>query len=190
MAEEEAKKKKDDATTPQAKPPKGKLKLIIIGAAALTVLGGGFFVWKKMSAGKAVEETVAEETAAAKESKHGTEAEGKKEEKVDHKKGEKEAPSAALTMDPFVVNLQDATGTRYLRVSIDLEIDGPAQDEAKAKTSQIRDSIIILLSSKGYSDVGTVQGKYQLRDEIAARVSQILAKGKVKAVYFTEFVIQ
>jgi flagellar FliL protein len=46
------------------------------------------------------------------------------------------------------------------------------------------------LSSKSYSDIGTVEGKYKMRDEIVARVNQYLTNSKVSTAYFTEFVIQ
>jgi len=96
-----------------------------------------------------------------------------------------------FNLDPFIVNLQDNSGTRYLKLTVNLELASPsAQAELNAQTTQIRDSLIILLSSKSYTDIGTVEGKYQMRDEIVSRVNQFLTKSKVKTAYFTEFVIQ
>jgi flagellar FliL protein len=95
-----------------------------------------------------------------------------------------------MIFEPFIVNLTNTAGRSYLKVTINIEMDSGSIDEAKDRNAQIRDSIITLLSSKSYADVGSVSGKYQLRDEIAARINLILAKGKVKSVYFTEFVIQ
>ncbi|MEE8575421.1 MAG: flagellar basal body-associated FliL family protein [Thermodesulfobacteriota bacterium] len=95
-----------------------------------------------------------------------------------------------LAFDPFIVNLTNTATTRLLKVTINMEVDPPLVPEVMRKNAQMRDAIIILLSSKSYKDVGTVTGKYQLRDEILARVNIILKSGKVGAVYFTEFVIQ
>ena len=167
---------------------KGSLKkLILIGAIVLLVLGagGGYLLLSKPR-------PPAVEAVNAKESDHEKGAE-KKVKKSSEEGGDHSGKGVAedlFSLDPFIVNLQDDTGVRYLKVAISLEIDGVTEEDIKSKKPQIRDSLIILLSSKHYSEVGTVQGKYELRDEIASRVSQILAKGKVKGVYFTEFVIQ
>ena len=78
-----------------------------------------------------------------------------------------------------------------MKLTVNLELGSPAaQSELTAQTTQVRDSLIILLSSKSYTDIGTVEGKYQMRDEIVARVNQFLTKSKVKTAYFTEFVVQ
>ena len=39
-------------------------------------------------------------------------------------------------------------------------------------------------------DVRTPDGKQQLREEIINRVNQVLERDAVKAVYFTEFIVQ
>ncbi len=167
--------KKEEAHHAPAK-KKGKGLLIVILAVALVGLGaGGFLVFKGKSG-----------TAQAKES--GAEEHGKAE--GGHGEGGK-AGGSIVNLEPFIVNLQDNSGTRYLKLTINLEL-GPDSNSAEltAQTPQIRDSLIILLSSKSYADIGTVEGKYQMRDEIVARVNQYLTKGKVKTAYFTDFVIQ
>jgi flagellar protein FliL len=159
--------KKEDGEAPKAKSKK-KL-LIIIAVAVLVVLGGGGFFAMKMLGGGAEDAGGAE----------------KVEEEDDGK------PVELLSFEPFVVNLLDNSGTRYLKVSVNLDLKGVTVEEASRKKVQMSDSIIILLSSKSYADVGSVEGKYELREEMASRINQILPKGaRVKAVYFTEFVIQ
>ncbi len=184
MADAENKKEKEGEE--HAAPPKKKSKLLLIGIVAVVVLGlgaGGFFFMKSKSSAKKAhgDEGVAaaEEAVHADEGGHGGEA----------KAGDGNA--TIFNLDPFIVNLQDNSGTRYLKLTVNLELASPsAQAEITAQTTQIRDSLIILLSSKSYTDIGTVEGKYQMRDEIVARVNQFLTKSKVKTAYFTEFVIQ
>ncbi len=95
------------------------------------------------------------------------------------------------SLDPFIVNLQDNVGTRYLKLTVQLELDSPSlQAEIESHLPKIRDAVIILLSSKSYADIGTVEGKYRLRDEIVQRVNKFLSGGRVKTAYFTDFVIQ
>ena len=170
-AQKKTKKDKKDEAKPETAKGKLPLKKIIIGVvalAALAVLGvGGFFAWQKFmapkgeAAAKTAEELVAEEVI------------------LNHK------------LDPFIVNLVDPLGRRYLKVQIELELDNPTTiEEAKKHDSQIRDAIITLLTSKSYGDVDSPEGKVQLRQEIISRVNQFLRHGKAQNAYFTDFVVQ
>jgi flagellar FliL protein len=49
---------------------------------------------------------------------------------------------------------------------------------------------LVLLSSKESVALKPATGKLQLRDEILQRVNSLLAAGKARNVYFTEFVVQ
>ena len=178
MATEETDKKEEVAPK-----KKGKGLLIAIIVAVVLLLGGGGFFFMKGTGGGSPDEAHATEEAP-----HGAPEGG---EGGGHGATAEKSGSSLVDLDPFIVNLQDNSGTRYLKLNINLELasnsSGSELDELKP---QIRDSLIILLSSKSYSDIGTIEGKYQLRDEIVARVNQFLSKSKVKTVFFTEFVIQ
>lgn len=175
----DAEHKKDEAHAPAKK--KGKGLLIIIVAVALAGLGaGGFLVFKSKSGPAQAHGQEAQEThgssgeEAPGEAKHGSTGTG-----------------SIFSLEPFIVNLLDNSGTRYLKLTINLELNPNSNTgELTSQSAQIRDSLIILLSSKSYAEIGTVEGKYQMRDEIVARVNQFLAKSKVKTAYFTDFVIQ
>ena len=54
----------------------------------------------------------------------------------------------------------------------------------------IRNSILMVLPTKTYTDIATVEGKSALRDEIVTKLNAFLAPGSVTNIYFTEFVIQ
>lgn len=190
---EDAKKK--DEKHEDAPPKKGLNKMIIIGGAValLLVIGGGafFFLNKDKGADKEDAASAEGEPKAKKEKGHEKEKEKPSSSHGEKKEGANEDTMGFAALEPFIVNLMDNTGTRYLKVTIQLEMDKQeAADEVKARTPQIRDAVLVLLSSKTYADIGTVQGKYQLRDEVIARVNQILKDGKVKTAYFTEFVVQ
>jgi flagellar FliL protein len=74
---------------------------------------------------------------------------------------------------------------------VNLEIEKTEiMDEIEQRMPQIRDSILVLLSSKTADEVRTVEGKFRLRDEIISRVNKLISNGKVKGAYFTEFVMQ
>ncbi|MFN7904858.1 MAG: flagellar basal body-associated protein FliL [Pseudobdellovibrionaceae bacterium] len=56
------------------------------------------------------------------------------------------------------------------------------------RKSQVRDIIIILLSSKTYDEVSNREGKESLRNEIKEQLNSFLTTGEISAVYFTEFI--
>ena len=55
---------------------------------------------------------------------------------------------------------------------------------------QVRDSILMILPSKRFEDISTVQGKIALRDQILETINGFLAQGKITSIYFKEFVVQ
>ena len=94
-------------------------------------------------------------------------------------------------LDPFIVNLAKSGGNRFLKVTVSLEMSGPeVRFGLKKNIQKITDSILLLLSTKIFKDVYSVQGKFTLKGEITTRVNQFLTEGQVKGAYFTEFIIQ
>lgn len=180
---DEIKKEEGEKKTETPKRP-ARTKWIIIGlTAALLILGGGGFFFMKRGAPE--DKAVAKEAAA--ESK-GEQAKGKSEHSP--AKGEEKA-GPIFDLDPFVVNLADHPEIRYLKVTIKLELTNPSfAEQATEHVAQIRDSLLVLFSSKEYSGIRTMEGKMELRDEILRRLNSILGEKKVKAVYFTDFVAQ
>jgi flagellar FliL protein len=95
------------------------------------------------------------------------------------------------TFDTFIVNLADPSGSRYLRMTIDVEVDSNfVIEEMKTRQPQLRDMIISIVSNKTYEDVSTTRGKLAIKEEIIRRFNLILKTGKVRNIYFTEFVVQ
>ena len=84
-------------------------------------------------------------------------------------------------METFIVNLAGGKGRRDLKVRMNLELDNEKlEPEVKHKTAQLRDSILILLSSKSFSQIESMEGKSTLREEILARVNGLVTSGKVR----------
>lgn len=98
---------------------------------------------------------------------------------------------ALWPMEPFIVNLLDNQGERYLKVVMQLELSNqlvaPELEQLKPK---LRDNVLDLLTAKTYNELMDMGGKQRLRDEVAIRLNTYLTKGKVVKVYFTDFVIQ
>ncbi len=96
-----------------------------------------------------------------------------------------------ISLDSFVVNISDRERDRYLKLKTELELSMPElSDELDQRMPQIRDLIISLLGSKSFEEVRTIEGKNFLREEILLRINSLLVSGKVKRVFFTEFVVQ
>jgi flagellar FliL protein len=94
-------------------------------------------------------------------------------------------------LDTFVVNLGDQGGKRYLKTKIALEYGSDAVGkEMITRLPQLRDMILLLLSSKNLDQIQDIDGKIALRNELLSRINQVLQQGRVKNLYFTEFVIQ
>ena len=178
---------------PENKPPEPlpvaagiSMKMVIIIVAGTLVLGtgGAFALFKLMGGGHDGDDRKAEESVA-KAAGNG--------EKTEAKPGavKNVAPGAIYDIDPFIVNLADAPEVRYLKLTVKLELENQeASTELANRIPQLRDTILVLLTSKDAASIRTPQGKFQLRDEITQRVNSLLPKPSVRAAYFTDFVVQ
>ena len=183
MAEEEAEEGGGEEAGEEEK--KGlPIKLILFVVGVLALAGGGYFAYTNFFQEEAVEESA----EGGKEGEEGADG-------ADGADGEKEElpPDVGVmfTMDPFVVNLAGSKGKRFLKVTTTLELSSPeVNPEFEENLQKITDSILVLLSSKSFEDVYSVQGKFKLKDEITTRVNRFLVVGHVKDAYFTEFIVQ
>lgn len=110
---------------------------------------------------------------------------------------------AAATVPAFVpfgevvVNLDEGRLTRYLRLSITLQVDGENQKEVTAGVethrSILRNWLISYLSDKTMDDIRGAAGQNRLRREIQNQYNLILSPDgfeKIKDVLFEEFTVQ
>jgi flagellar FliL protein len=96
-----------------------------------------------------------------------------------------------ISLPALTVNLADPSGSRYLEIGMDVEVNNPAAvQEIENQTARVRDAIILLLSSKTIGDLATAEGKIVLKNEVAARLNQILGTQRIVRIYFTHFVIR
>ncbi|MBF0227454.1 MAG: flagellar basal body-associated FliL family protein [Desulfobacterales bacterium] len=99
--------------------------------------------------------------------------------------------SVFYPLESFIVNLKDSGGTRYLKTTMELELDSDgAKAELDARKPELKNSIIFILSSKTMDEIQDVDGKIILTRELMNRINQMIKKGRVKNIYFTEFIIQ
>lgn len=96
-----------------------------------------------------------------------------------------------VNIESFIVNILDDQESRYLKAAITLEVTNEEVSmELNQRMAQIKDAILLLIGNKTFSELNDLQGKMQLRAELLNKVNSILLKGKVKRIYFTDFVVQ
>ena len=96
-----------------------------------------------------------------------------------------------FSLDTFIVNLADAERSRYLRVTMDLELAEPTyMDKLNERLPQVRDRILMILPSKTFEEIASVEGKTALRDEIIGKLNSLFPTEVVTDIFFTEFVVQ
>lgn len=150
---------------------KSKKKLIIIVVVVLLLIGGGVGAFLFMSGGGEEEISPEEEQAQL--------------------AAQAQMVGPMVTLESFIVNIIDDEESRYLKASITLEVDGESATlELSQRMAQVQDSILLLVGNKTYAELSDLQGKIQLRAELLNKINSILTQGKVKRIYFTDFVVQ
>jgi len=174
MAEET---KKDKEAEKQEAPPKKKsiIMWVILGCVFLVVGIGGYFGWTlfvKKEANESNDKTKISEAAA---------------------KNKPEEGRIIFPLESFIVNLMDNTGSgkRYLKATIELEIGSEVEKKKlESYKTQMKDTILMLLSSRTFEEIKTVEGKLDLKQAVLFQINQIVGGNIVQRIYFTEFVVQ
>lgn len=105
--------------------------------------------------------------------------------------GEKEMVGIINRMDPFIVNLNEVDASRYLKVTVELEVTSEeVVKELDKRSPQVRDLSVGILSSKSFADIQGADGKFRLKEELMFAINKVLTAGQVKRIYFTQFVVQ
>jgi flagellar FliL protein len=149
-------------------PPKaagGKRRFLVIAIAAVVVVGGGgATAYWATSRGAGV-------AAAPKPAEHGL-----------------------VTLEPFVVNLADPGGSRFLRISVRLVIASVERAEHVQKSTvaltRARSAILDLLTQQTADHLVTAKGKAELKEAIVRALEPVLEGTTVVDVLFSDFVVQ
>ena len=203
--------------------------LIILGVITIISVGMAFILISKgyVRVGKPGNEAVAPKAEidvvnppAAAEPEPEEEAETDKETEKEYEETSNTANLVVISLEPIIVNLKGSFGRRYLKVAVNLgvegekEVEGDATDKDKKKKDkyakeevkisggktqgviegklvEIRDILISVLSTKSIDDVEGWADQDIIRDEIKDILNKDLGLDNlIKKVFFTEFVIQ
>lgn len=170
---DDKKKKKDDAEPEEGGKSKKKLIIIIVAAVILLgAIGGGAYFFLKPDpveeeeVDPGLDVPVPEITQSAE-------------------------IGPMVEIKEFIVNIISEEDRHYVKASLTLELNKEeALEEANKRMPQIRDSILLLVGNKTYEELHDLQGKKQLKAELVSKINSFLQNGRVKAIYFTDFVVQ
>lgn len=96
-----------------------------------------------------------------------------------------------VNIEEFIVNIISGDSAHYVKASLTVELTSEeGKVEAEKRMPQMRDAILLLVGNKSFEELQDLQGKKQLKAEITTKINSFLQSGKVKAVYFTNFVVQ
>ena len=157
-----------DLAVEETPPKKSRKKLFMVTAVVLLLAaagGGGFWYFNQAAATPA------------------------------QAKQEPPKPPVFVSLETFTVNLQPDPAEQFLQVDLTLQL--PDEEQAKIVQQhmpEVRNRLLMLLTSKKSSEITTIDGKKQLGREISAQLDQPFTAGvklqQAPGDYFTSFVIQ
>ncbi len=166
MATASATPQDNDTETPPAPPTKSRRRLgIALIAALLLATGSGGAAWWFLRPATDVPPVV---------------------------KVEPPQPPVFVELDTFTVNL---AGDHILQTTLTLQVGKTADaDQLKLYLPQVKDRLLMLLSSRTADELQSTEGKESLRSDIVARLRAPFDKGleapAIHGVFLTSFVIQ
>lgn len=94
-------------------------------------------------------------------------------------------------LDEFLVNLADEGKSRYLKAKIFIGYISNEELAAELATKKpiIRDTVNNVLRTKKTTEL-SAQGEEAIKKELADKINDLLTKGKISNVYFSEILIQ
>jgi flagellar FliL protein len=99
-----------------------------------------------------------------------------------------------LTFEPFLANLTDEGGNRFVKANIGLVLETEAEakhiEEKPVVMGHLRSAILELLTLQSAPVLVTPEGKDALKKKIKERTTELLKDRKVIDVLFSEFVVQ
>lgn len=157
--------KEDNGIKPEKKSGRKKLTIIIASAVLVLGAGGGGTAWYLNRT----------------EDGAGVQA--------------KQKPPVFVNLETFTVNLQSEHGDQHLQTNLTLKMeDADAADLIKLHMPEVRNRVLLLLSSKAAAQIAVVDGKKKLASELLAEIKQPFSESRpeiaIQGVLFTSFVIQ
>ena len=187
--------------------PKVLVGLLAMNAVLTAVLVGGLVVKPLLApaAGAPAKPAKAEGGEHGEKAEHGEHAEaaeggehGEKKEAEGGEHGERKEGDGdsgghgpITKLDDLVVHLRNPEVDRYARIALEVELTSSAGARAlEQNRPQVRDAIISYLSDRTYEELRGSGGLTMMKKALMDRISEIVPRGTVRAIYVTNFVVQ
>jgi len=108
-----------------------------------------------------------------------------KQEKEDNKFG------IIYSLEDVIVNPAQSKGGQFVLINLALELKTNSDVETiKKKEVLVRDILIRMISGKSIDELDGPEDKEKLRQEILQKIGEVLPKGHLRNVYFSNYLIQ
>lgn len=102
-----------------------------------------------------------------------------------------EVTGPVIALEPFVVNLDEAGTSRYIKVTLQVELVAKDDEHVLEKSKlAIRDMILSHLSGLKLADTLGTAAKDKLRADLMTKLVVIVGEHHVRRLFFQEFVVQ
>jgi flagellar FliL protein len=173
----------DAAEVPTEAPAPVKKKMMPIAlviAVGLSAggLAGAFAIGPKIAGAASVKTEAAAGKGEAKGGKEG-------------KAGESGSEPPVHLLENMVMNPAGSHGSRFLLMSVGLQLkDATAGESIKTREAEIRDLVLRVLGSKSVEELVEISNRESYKKELRTALDSLVGAGKVRAVFFPQFVIQ
>ena len=100
-------------------------------------------------------------------------------------------PVVTVNLDPAPAEGAGPGKIHYATLSFTLStVDKAAESRLEGIRPLIEDRLLTLVGRKGYTELTSVQGRYQLRSQLRDSANQMAKDALVTDVFFTDFVVQ
>ena len=166
MSDEPSDENKEEPAAPRSKPPIVVLALLVVNIGI-----SGFSLFKAMTA-----------TPAHASAGHAA---------AEPAPPKKEVTGPLVSLDPFVVNLDEPGSPRYLKVQLQVEMaNGGAVKVFEKNKTLIRDELLGYLSGLKVASTLGAENKNQIRTALEGKVAELIGEERVRRIVFGEFVVQ
>jgi len=158
---------------PPEKPKAGRIKksFLIFGMAGLILMGGSVGMALKLGWISIPGLSQAKKTESPRPDERGV--------------------GPIVKLSPLVVNLKEESGRHYLKTTIILEFrEKDRVETVQSSMSLLTDIAILILSEKRVEELRNLEVKEHLKQELLEKMNQHLDPGKIKRIYFDEFLYQ
>jgi len=167
-----------EVTAAEEAPPQkgGTMKTLAIAAVALVAGGGGgMFLLGPMLAPRFVEAGPATPDSTLAEGAVTPEG----------------PPSNLFTLRDFIVNPAGTDGTRFLMMSLAIELVDPKSTKSlESRDAEIRDALIRAVGSKTVRELADVTLREALVADIRLALDGVVGAGVIRRIFIPQFVIQ